>query len=158
MTLQTIDLWDEPSPFQNEDAYDQKQHNWMELRGYFGYYANYLEESAENNQTRIDNLIKNAPQPAEIVDARTASDGTVYATLHARLVNLDDGKIGYEDASQLTGVTRTLKLRGFNTISSPIKESKMQMITDDYDNHGQEGLKVIAVSSIQVTKGSELNG
>lgn len=156
MTLQTIDLWDEPSPFQNEDAYDQKQHNWMELRGYFGYYANYLEESAENNQTRIDNLIKNAPQPAEIVDARTASDGTVYATLHARLVNLDDGKIGYEDASQLTGVARTLKLRGFNTISSPIKESKMQMITDDYDNHGQEGLKVIAVSSIQVTKGSEL--
>lgn len=158
MTLQTIDLWDEPSPFQNEDAYDQKQHNWMELRGYFGYYANYLEESAENNQTRIDNLIKNAPQPSEIVDARTASDGTVYATLHARLVNLDDGKIGYEDASQLTGVTRTLKLRGFNTVSSPIKESKMQMITDDYDNHGQEGLKVIAVSSIQVTKGSELNG
>ena len=130
----------------------------MELRGYFGYYANYLEESAENNQTRIDNLIKNAPQPAEIVDARTASDGTVYATLHARLVNLDDGKIGYEDASQLTGVARTLKLRGFNTISSPIKESKMQMITDDYDNHGQEGLKVIAVSSIQVTKRSELNG
>lgn len=158
MTLQTIDLWDEPSPFQNEDAYEQKQHNWMELRGYFGYYANYLEESAENNQTRIDNLIKNAPQPSEVVDARTASDGTVYATLHARLVNLDDGKIGYEDASQLTGVTRTLKLRGFNTISSPIKESKMQMITDDYDNHGQEGLKVIAVSSIQVTKGSELNG
>lgn len=158
MTLQTIDLWDEPSPFQNEDAYDQKQHNWMELRGYFGYYANYLEESAENNQTRIDNLIKNASQPSEVVDARTASDGTVYATLHARLVNLDDGKIGYEDASQLTGVTRTLKLRGFNTISSPIKESKMQMITDDYDNHGQEGLKVIAVSSIQVTKGSELNG
>lgn len=158
MTLQTIDLWDEPSPFQNEDAYDQKQHNWMELRGYFGYYANYLEESAENNQTRIDNLIKNAPQPSEVVDARTASDGTVYATLHARLVNLDDGKIGYEDASQLTGVARTLKLRGFNTISSPIKESKMQMITDDYDNHGQEGLKVIAVSSIQVTKGSELNG
>ncbi|MEK1441406.1 hypothetical protein HCZ86_05890 [Limosilactobacillus fermentum] len=156
MTLQTIDLWDEPSPFQNEDAYDQKQHNWMELRGYFGYYANYLEESAENNQTRIDNLIKNAPQPAEIVDARTASDGTVYATLHARLVNLDDGKIGYEDASQLTGVTRTLKLRGFNTISSPIKESKMQMITDDYDNHGQEGLKVISVSAIQITKGSEL--
>lgn len=158
MTLQTIDLWDEPSPFQNEDAYDQKQHNWMELRGYFGYYANYLEESAENNQTRIDNLIKNASQPSEVVDARTASDGTVYATLHARLVNLDDGKIGYEDASQLTGVARTLKLRGFNTISSPIKESKMQMITDDYDNHGQEGLKVIAVSSIQVTKGSELNG
>lgn len=156
MTLQTIDLWDEPSPFQNEDAYDQKQHNWMELRGYFGYYANYLEESAENNQTRIDNLIKNAPQPSEIVDARTASDGTVYATLHARLVNLDDGKIGYEDASQLTGVTRTLKLRGFNTVSSPIKESKMQMITDDYDNHGQEGLKVISVSAIQITKGSEL--
>lgn len=158
MGLRPIDIWDEPSPFQNEDAYEQKQHNWMELRGYFGYYANYLEESAENNQTRIDNLIKNAPQPSEVVDARTASDGTVYATLHARLVNLDDGKIGYEDASQLTGVTRTLKLRGFNTISSPIKESKMQMITDDYDNHGQEGLKVIAVSSIQVTKGSELNG
>ena len=90
------------------------------------------------------------------MDARTASDGTVYATLHARLVNLDDGKIGYEDASQLTGVTRTLKLRGFNTISSPIKESKMQMITDDYDNHGQEGLKVISVSAIQITKGSEL--
>lgn len=105
----------------------------------FCYYANYLEESAENNQTRIDNLIKNASQPSEVVDARTASDGTVYATLHARLVNLDDGKIGYEDASQLTGVARTLKLRGFNTISSPIKESKMQMITDDYDNHGQEG-------------------
>lgn len=158
MTLQTIDLWDEPSPFQNEDAYEQKQHNWMELRGYFGYYSKYLTDSAQASQDRIDNLIQNAPQPSEVVDARTASDGTVYATLHARLVNLDDGKIGYEDASQLTGVTRTLKLRGFNTISSPIKESKMQMITDDYDNHGQEGLKVIAVSSIQVTKGSELNG
>lgn len=156
MGLRPIDIWDEPSPFQNEDAYEQKQHNWMELRGYFGYYANYLEESAGNNQTRIDNLIKNAPQPSEVVDARTASDGTVYATLHARLVNLDDGKIGYEDASQLTGVARTLKLRGFNTISSPIKESKMQLIADDYDNHGQEGLKVISVSAIQIAKGSEL--
>lgn len=156
MDLRPIDLWDEPSPFQNEDAYDQKQHNWMELRGYFGYYANYLEESAKNNQARIDNLIRNAPQPSEVVDARTASDGTVYATLHARLVNLDDGKIGYEDASQLTGVTRTLKLRGFNTDSSPIKESNLQQIADDYDNHGQEGLKIIAVSSIQITKGSEL--
>lgn len=158
MALRPIDIWDEPSPFQNEDAYEQKQHNWMELRGYFGYYSKYLTDSTQASQARIDNLIKNAPQPSEIVDARTASDGTVYATLHARLVNLDDGKIGYEDASQLTGVTRTLKLRGFNTGSSPIKESKMQLITDDYDNHGQEGLKVIAVSSIQVTKGSELNG
>lgn len=156
MGLRPIDIWDEPSPFQNEDAYEQKQHNWMELRGYFGYYSKYLTDSAQASQDRIDNLIKNAPQPSETVDARTASDGTVYATLHARLVNLDDGKIGYEDASQLTGVARTLKLRGFNTVSSPIKESKMQMITDDYDNHGQEGLKVIAVSSIQVTKGSEL--
>lgn len=156
MGLRPIDIWDEPSPFQNEDAYEQKQHNWMELRGYFGYYANYLEESAGNNQTRIDNLIKNAPQPSEVVDARTASDGTVYATLHARLVGLDDGKIGYEDASQLTGVTRTLKLRGFNTSSLPIKESKMQLIADDYDNHGQEGLKVISVSAIQIAKGSEL--
>ena len=156
MGLRPIDLWDEPSPFQNEDAYEQKQHNWQTLRGYFGYYANYLEESAESNQTRIDNLIKNAPQPSEVVDARTASDGTVYATLHARLVGLDDGKIGYEDASQLTGVTRTLKLRGFNTSSFPIEESKMQLIADDYDNHGQEGLKVISVSAIQITKGSEL--
>lgn len=158
MALRPIDLWDEPSPFQNEDAYEQKQHNWMELRGYFGYYSKYLTDSAQASQARIDNLIKNAPQPSEVVDARTASDGTVYATLHARLVNLDDGKIGYEDASQLTGVTRTLKLREFGENSSPIKESKLQQIADDYDNHGQEGLKVIAVSSIQVTKGSELNG
>ncbi|MGV0017667.1 hypothetical protein ACQ5R0_07155 [Limosilactobacillus fermentum] len=156
MGLRPIDIWDEPSPFQNEDAYEQKQHNWMELRGYFGYYSKYLTDSAQASQDRIDNLIQNAPQPSETVDARTASDGTVYATLHARLVNLDDGKIGYEDASQLTEVTRTLKLRGFNTSSLPIKESKMQLIADDYDNHGQEGLKVIAVSAIQIAKGSEL--
>lgn len=156
MALRPIDLWDEPSPFQNEGAYEQKQHNWMELRGYFGYYSKYLTDSAQASQARIDNLIKNAPQPSEVVDARTASDGTVYATLHARLVNLDDGKIGYEDASQLTGVTRTLKLRGFGEGSSPIKESKLQLITDDYDNHGQEGLKVISVSAVQITKGSEL--
>ncbi|MDY5412806.1 MAG: hypothetical protein SPG57_02915 [Limosilactobacillus mucosae] len=156
MVLRPIDLWDEPSPFQNEDAYEQKQHNWMELRGYFGYYSKYLTDSAQASQARIDNLIKNAPQPSEVVDARTASDGTVYATLHARLVGLDDGKIGYEDASQLAGVTRTLKLRGFNASSSPIKESKMQAIADDYDNHGQEGLKVISVSAVQITKGSEL--
>ena len=156
MGLRPIDIWDEPSPFQNEDAYEQKQHNWMELRGYFGYYSKYLTDSAQASQARIDNLIQNAPQPSETVDARTASDGTVYATLHARLVGLDDGKIGDEDASQLTGVTRTLKLRGFNTSSLPIKESKMQLIADDYDNHGQEGLKVISVSAIQIAKGSEL--
>lgn len=156
MGLQPIDIWDEPSPFQNEDAYEQKQHNWMELRGYFGYYSKYLTDSAQASQDRIDNLIQNAPQPSETVDARTASDGTVYATLHARLVGLDDGKIGYEDASQLTEVTRTLKLREFNTSSFPIEESKMQLIADDYDNHGQEGLKVISVSAIQITKGSEL--
>lgn len=156
MGLRPIDIWDEPSPFQNEDAYEQKQHNWMELRGYFGYYSKYLTDSAQASQARIDNLIENAPQPSETVDARTASDGTVYATLHARLVGLDDGKIGYEDASQLAGVARTLKLRGFNTSSVPIEESKMQMIADDYDNHSQEGLKVISVSAIQIAKGSEL--
>lgn len=156
MGLRPIDIWDEPSPFQNEDAYEQKQHNWMELRGYFGYYSKYLTDSAQASQARIDNLIENAPQPSETVDARTASDGTVYATLHARLVGLDDGKIGYEDASQLAGVARTLKLRGFNTSSVPIEESKMQLIADDYDNHSQEGLKVISVSAIQIAKGSEL--
>lgn len=156
MGLRPIDIWDEPSPFQNEDAYEQKQHNWMELRGYFGYYSKYLTDSAQASQARIDNLIQNAPQPSETVDARTASDGTVYSTLHARLVGLDDGKIGYEDASQLAGVARTLKLRGFNTSSFPIEESKMQLIADDYDNHGQEGLKVISVSAIQIAKGSEL--
>lgn len=156
MGLRPIDIWDEPSPFQNEDAYEQKQHNWMELRGYFGYYSKYLTDSAQASQDRIDNIIQNAPQPSETVDARTASDGTVYATLHARLVGLDDGKIGYEDASQLAGVARTLKLRGFNTSSVPIEESKMQLIADDYDNHGQEGLKVISVSAIQIAKGSEL--
>ena len=32
----------------------------------------------------------------------------------------------------------------------------MQLIADDYDNHGQEGLKVISVSAIQIAKGSEL--
>lgn len=156
MGLRPIDIWDEPSPFQNEDAYEQKQHNWMELRGYFGYYSKYLTDSAQASQARIDNLIENAPQPSETVDAHTASDGTVYATLHARLVGLDDGKIGYEDASQLAGVARTLKLRGFNTSSVPIEESKMQLIADDYDNHSQEGLKVISVSAIQIAKGSEL--
>lgn len=156
MGLRPIDIWDEPSPFQNEDAYEQKQHNWMELRGYFGYYSKYLTDSAQASQARIDNLIENAPQPSETVDARTASDGTVYATLHARLVGLDDGKIGYEDASQLAGVARTLKLRGFNTSSVPIEESKIQLIADDYDNHSQEGLKVISVSAIQIAKGSEL--
>ncbi|MDD9148165.1 SGNH/GDSL hydrolase family protein [Sporolactobacillus sp. CQH2019] len=42
-------------------------------------------DDMQEQKSRVDNLVQNAPQPSEVVDIRTAQDGTVYPTARDRI-------------------------------------------------------------------------
>ena len=65
-----IDIWDEPSPFQNSQAYEQKNHNWAVLRNYGDYIGSYLKGITDSWDVRFSAQINQIPQPNEVIDAR----------------------------------------------------------------------------------------
>ena len=80
-----IDIWDEPSPFQNSQAYEQKNHNWAVLRNYGNYVSSYLKGITDAWEVRWAAQINKTPQPNEIIDARVDVLGHTYPTLKQHL-------------------------------------------------------------------------
>lgn len=80
-----IDIWDEPSPFQNSQAYEQKNHNWAVLRNYGNYVSSYLKGITDAWEVRWAAQINKTPQPSEIIDARVDVLGHTYPTLKQHL-------------------------------------------------------------------------
>ncbi len=80
-----IDIWDEPSPFQNSQAYEQKNHNWAVLRNYGNYVSSYLKCITDAWEVRWAAQINKTPQPSELIDARVDVSGHTYTTLKQHL-------------------------------------------------------------------------
>ena len=65
-----IDIWDEPSPFQNSQAYEQKNHNWAVLRNYGNYVSSYLKGITDAWEVRWAAQINKTPQPVSYTHLR----------------------------------------------------------------------------------------
>lgn len=96
-----IDLWNEPSPFQNSQAYEQKNHNWDVLRNYGNYIGSYLKGITDSWDTRFSAQINQIPQPNEVVDARVDINRHTFPTLHDHLVNIEETKLSYAEATDI---------------------------------------------------------
>lgn len=151
-TIKTLDLKDEPSAFQDESAYEQKNYNWAQLRSYAPYLASFITSSFADYDTRINNLISGVSQPSEVVDARLSSDGTVYATLKAHLDNIEETKTSYVDGTELDDVAETIRLTDIGANSVPIKiDTSAEISGTSTDTN--EGLVVMPTSNLTLTEG-----
>ncbi|QMU86123.1 hypothetical protein H3M14_08520 [Latilactobacillus sakei] len=101
------DLWDEPSPFQNREARNQKQHNWDVLRRFGqsvgGFLSNAVGEvnnavsdasgRMDDIEDRYDGQIAGNTDLDEIIDSRKPKGKPAFKTLGERLnyeFTLDD--------------------------------------------------------------------
>lgn len=100
------DLMDEPSPFQNRDARNQKQHNWDVLRRFGkavgGFLTNSVSEinnAISNADDRMDDIedrynqqIAGNTDLKEVIDSRKPTGKPAYSTLGERLDNMYHGQ------------------------------------------------------------------
>lgn len=96
-----IDLWNEPSPFQNSQAYEQKNHNWNVLRNYGNYIGSYLKGVTDSWDIRFAAQINQIPQPNEVIDARVDASSHTFPTLHDHLINIEKTRLAYAAASDV---------------------------------------------------------
>ena len=113
--IPNVDLWLEPSPFQNRNAYLQKNHNWSELSQYGDKLSSYLDGTIDGYDQRINNMITGVEQPDEVVDARLDSWGKQWGTLTARLNNDEQSTPRIFDLNQDSDATAVWKIRDLST-------------------------------------------
>lgn len=130
-----IDIWNEPSPFQNSQAYEQKNHNWNVIRNYGDYIGSYIQGIIDSYDKRFAAQISQIPQPSEVVDARIGLNGSSFNTLHDHLVNIEKTKIGYANASSIDDSISPydmpgtiLKITDLTTNSDRMKYTKISNI------------------------------
>lgn len=100
-----LDIWNEPSPFQNSQAYEQKNHNWDVLRNYGDYIGSYLKGITDSWDVRFSAQINQIPQPNEVIDARVDINRHTFPTLHDHLINIEKTKLSYVEATDIDDVT-----------------------------------------------------
>jgi hypothetical protein len=154
-TIKTLDLKDEPTTFQNENAYEQKNYNWAQLRSYGPYLASFITNSFADYDTHLNNLISGVSQPSEVVDARLSSDGTTYATLKSRLDNIENTKTSYVDSAELDDVAQTIRLTDISATSSPIRIVSSVVLSTTNKDTG-EGLVIMPTASLSITEGDAI--
>lgn len=153
-TLKSLDLKDEPSAFQDESAYEQKNYNWSQLRSYAPYLNSFITTTFADYDTRINNLISGVSQPSEVVDARLSADGTAYSTLKAHLDNIEETKTSYIDGTELD-VAQTIRLTDLSDASLPIRIASSTVLSAKNTDTG-EGLVIMPTASLSITEGDAI--
>ncbi|WP_394268018.1 alpha-amylase [Limosilactobacillus vaginalis] len=100
-----LDLWNEPSPFQNSQAYEQKNHNWDVLRNYGDYIGSYLKGITDSWDVRFSAQLNQIAQPNEVIDARVDVNGHTFPDLHDHLINIEETKLGFVEANDFDDAT-----------------------------------------------------
>jgi len=124
-----LDLLDEPSPFQNSQAYEQKNHNWAVLRNYGNYISSYLKGVTDGWEVRWAAQINKTPQPSEIVDARVDVLGHSYPTLKQHLdaieVNAVEAEVDSKRQGDKTTTSAILKILDLSENSGGLSYRKI---------------------------------
>lgn len=116
-TIPNLDLWMEPSPFQNRNAYLQKNHNWSVLQNNNYQLSTFIQNSMDDFTTRFNQQIKATQQPNEVVDARIDSWGKTWHVLKDRLDNEEQTATHYTHDSY-SNATFELVLRDVTASST----------------------------------------
>lgn len=133
--LPKLDIWNEPSPFQNSQAYEQKNHNWDVLRNYGHYIGSYLEGITDSWDVRFTAQLNQIPQPNEVIDARVNIEGNTFSNLHDHLINIEETRLGYVEASSIDEETSSddmpcsiLKITDLTTSSTNMRYAEIGTI------------------------------
>ncbi|MCP8859433.1 metallophosphoesterase [Latilactobacillus curvatus] len=114
------DLWDEPSPFQNREARNQKQHNWEALRGFAKSVGNFLVvavnsvndavKNADDRMTDIEdnfnNQISGSTSFDEVIAGRKPKGKLAYKTIGLRMddmITVDDSTVITDESIDIGG-------------------------------------------------------
>lgn len=83
--LNKLDLQDEPSPFQNRDARNQKQHNWNSLRNWGSGFGERVDGYFSNIDQRINEQLTSGTMKDEEIDFRHSDMlSKAFATMRER--------------------------------------------------------------------------
>lgn len=142
--LPRLDLWNEPSPFQNSQAYEQKNHNWSVLRNYGDYIGSYIKGITDAWDARFTAQIEQIPQPNEVIDARVNAYGETFPTLHDHLVNIEETSVRAEEVagdenhpdSDDDWMSIILKVTDLTTSSAQLSYEKIGTTTFDLPQAG----------------------
>lgn len=121
-----LDLWSEPTPFQNVQAYEQKNHNWAVLRNYGKYVGNYIKGITDSWEVRFTAQLNQVKQPDEVVDARVDAWGKAYPNLRSHIVNIETTTVKVMDneisSSSMAGALPIiLKVKDLTTSSAGLR-------------------------------------
>lgn len=142
-----LDLWNEPSPFQNSQAYEQKNHNWDVLRNYGQYIGSYLNGITDGWDARFTAQLQQIPQPNEVIDARVSATGHIFSNLHDHIVNIEETKLGYTEANGIDSLASNvdpgeiLKITDLSTDSLNLHYAKTGTVAFELPRTGYEELK-----------------
>ncbi len=143
-----LDLWNEPSPFQNSQAYEQKNHNWDVLRNYGDYIGSYLKGITDSWDVRFSAQINQIPQPNEVIDARVNIEGHTFPTLHDHLINIEETKLSYVEATDIDEATPNDEMPGTILKITDLTTSSYNM---RYANVGTVGFVLPRVGYMETT-------
>lgn len=142
-----LDLWNEPSPFQNSQAYEQKNHNWDVLRNYGQYIGSYLKGITDGWDARFTAQLQQIPQPNEVIDARVSATGHIFSNLHDHIVNIEETKLGYAEANGIDSLASNadpgeiMKITDLSTDSLNLRYATTGTVVFDLPRAGYEELK-----------------
>lgn len=135
-----LDIWYEPSPFQNSQAYEQKNHNWSVLANYGKYLGNYLKGITDGWEVRFAAQLNQIPQPNEVIDARVDIENHTFPDLHAHLINIEKTRVKFEESDYegagSNSLAISLKIRDLGTDSAGMSYSPQGTVQEDTPRMG----------------------
>ncbi|MDT3394506.1 MAG: metallophosphoesterase, partial [Bacillota bacterium] len=148
------DLMDEPSPFQNRDARNQKQHNWDVLRRFGKAVGGFLTNSVgeinnaisnagdrmDDIEDRYKNQIAGNTSLDETIDLRGDSAGNIFKTAKERVDNIEK-TFDYQPQVELA-----------ENVDLSIKSSLLQYKTD----LNQSAVKLLLIQDLHYSKRSNM--
>ncbi len=131
-----LDLWYEPTPFQNVQAYEQKNHNWAVLQNYGKYLGNYIKGIVDSWDVRFAAQLNQVAQPNEVVDARVDAWGKAYPNLRSHIVNIETSTVEVMDnplpgSSLAYALAIILKVKDLTQYSAGLRYQSAGTVTFD---------------------------
>lgn len=145
------DLWDEPSPFQNRESRNQKQHNWEALRGFAKSVGNFLlvavnsvndaVKNADDRMTDIEDSfnsqISGSTSLDEVIAGRKPKGKASYKTIGLRMddmITVDDSTTIIDESIDIGGKLNPVIKKQLDEfiLTLPRDGFKVLMVTDSH--------------------------